>query len=171
MSESVVTLRPWSDSDLAVLERNDTEEMTAYLGGSEGPAKLAKRHERFLQDQAAGIAWPFTVWATGEAEAVGSVLYWHTKHEGHEAFECGWAIARPYQGKGYATRSVRLILAHAARHGDRDLMYAFPRIDNAPSNAVAKAAGFRFVNVEDFEYPKGVPIKVNTWLVDLRTLR
>jgi RimJ/RimL family protein N-acetyltransferase len=171
MSDVVVTLRPWAEGDLVVLERNDTEEMTAYLGGSEGPARLRERHERFLRDQAAGIAWPFTVWATDEAEAVGSVLYWYIEHNGQDAFECGWAIAPPYQGKGYATQSVRLAVAHAAKHGDRDLMYAFPRIDNAPSNALAKAAGFEFVGIEDFEYPKGVPIKVNTWLLDLRTLR
>lgn len=166
----VVTLRPWAEGDLEVLERNDTDEMTAFLGGPEGPAKLRKRHERFLHDQASGIASPFTVRAAGETEAVGSVVYWYTEHNGQDVLECGWAIAPRHQGKGYATRSVRLLVAHAAKRGDRDLMYAFPRIDNAPSNALAEAVGFRFVGVEDFEYPKGVPIKVNSWLLDLRTL-
>jgi RimJ/RimL family protein N-acetyltransferase len=170
-SDAKVSLRAWTSADLGVLQRNDTADMTAYLGGPEGPEKLLERHERFLRQQTEGIAWPFTVWVETEPEAVGSVLYWYSEHHGQAVYECGWAIATPYQGKGYATRSIRLALEHAAANGDRDRMYAFPRVDNAASNAIARAAGFSFVGVEDFEYPKGVPIKVHTWLFDLRALR
>ena len=171
MRDAQVRLRAWTSADQPVLERNDTAEMTAYLGGPEGADKLLKRHERFLRDQADGTTWPFTVWVETEPEAVGSVLYWYSEHHGQAVYECGWAIATRYQGRGYASRSIRLALEHAAAHGDRELMYAFPRVDNAGSNALARAAGFEFVAVEDFEYPKGVPIKVNTWLFDLRALR
>lgn len=50
-------------------------------------------------------------------------------------------------------------------------MWAFPRVDNAASNAVCRSSGFRFVGVQGFEYPKGVPIQVNAWVVDLGDLR
>lgn len=50
-------------------------------------------------------------------------------------------------------------------------MFAFPRVDNIASNALARSAGFVNTGVEDFEYPKGVPITVNAWAFDLRTLR
>jgi RimJ/RimL family protein N-acetyltransferase len=172
MSDDDVRIEAWTEADLPVLERNDTPEMTRFLGGPEGPEKLRRRHETlFLEAQHAGIAHPFTVWARGEPEAVGSVAYWNSQHAGAEVYECGWAIATRYQSRGYARRGIRLVLEHAATHGGRELIYAFPRIDNGPSNALAERAGFTNTGVEDFEYPKGVPIKTNAWVFDLRTLR
>lgn len=50
-------------------------------------------------------------------------------------------------------------------------MYAFPRVDNTASNALAHSEGFLNTGPMDFEYPKGVAIKVNSWVFDLRTLR
>ena len=60
---------------------------------------------------------------------------------------------------------------HAAEHGERSEMLAFPRIDNAPSNALCRTVGFAQRGEADFEYPKGNPIRVNVWAFDLTTLR
>jgi RimJ/RimL family protein N-acetyltransferase len=164
-----LTLEPWTADDLAVLEQQDSPEMTRFLGGPEGAERLRARQAKYLRDQATGVTWPFTVRRAGMT--VGSVVYWEMEHDGQQAYECGWGILPGHQGHGYGTRAVRLMFEHAARHGARDLVYAFPRIDNDASNGIARSAGFRFEGTIDGEYPKGVPIRVNAWAFDLRALR
>lgn len=166
-----IRLRPWTDDDLAVELRNNAPEMTALLGGPLDEDTVRRRHERLLRGQADGTVSPFTVWADGADEPVGTAAYWETEHGGRPVYECGWFVFVPYQRRGYAGRAVRLLLEHAAMRGDRDTVFAFPRTDNAPSNALARSAGFVDTGVEDFEYPKGVPIRVNAWRFDLRALR
>jgi hypothetical protein len=36
----MVSLRPWTEDDFQVLERSNTAEMTAFLGGPETPEQL-----------------------------------------------------------------------------------------------------------------------------------
>lgn len=48
-----------------------------------------------------------------------------------------------------------------------EMIYAFPRIDNAPSNRICEKAGMTNTGPEPFEYPKGVPITCNAWVFDL----
>jgi len=166
-----VRIRPWTEADLAVELRNNTPEMTVFLGGPLDEGVVRRRHERFLRGQADGTVAQFTLWSGEEHEPVGTVGYWQTEHDGYGVYECGWFVFTPFQGRGLARRGVGLLLKRAATHGDRDRMYAFPRIDNAASNALARSEGFTSAGVEDFEYPKGVLIKVNTWVFDLCTLR
>ncbi|NNC11739.1 GNAT family N-acetyltransferase [Planctomonas sp. JC2975] len=170
MEAAAVSIRPWTVDDYPVLVRNDVPEMNTYLGGSEGEERLLRRHALYLREQAEGVAHPFTVHVAGEHEPVGTVAYWDTEHDGEAVYECSWAIVPGQQGNGYAGKAIRLALLHAAGRRDRRFVYAFPRIDNGPSNGLASAAGFELTGVEDFEYPKGVPIKVNAWRFDLATL-
>lgn len=44
----MVQLVPWSAADFWLLERCNSPEMTAYLGGPESAEQLAKRHHRSL---------------------------------------------------------------------------------------------------------------------------
>jgi RimJ/RimL family protein N-acetyltransferase len=173
MSDDSVWIRPWTEADLAVELRNNSPEMTAFLGGPLDEGIVRDRHERFLSGQADGTGAQFTLWTGEEQEPVGTVGYWQTEHDGFGVSECGWFVFASFQGRGFARRGVKLLLDHAATHGDRDRdrMYAFPRTDNGASNALARSAGFTNTGVEDFEYPKGVSIKVNAWVFDLRTLR
>ncbi len=76
-----------------------------------------------------------------------------------------------HQGRGFASGALRECLAHAAAHGDRDQMLAFPRVDNEASNALCRSAGFELLGEEDFEYPRGNAIRVNAWSFDLAALR
>jgi RimJ/RimL family protein N-acetyltransferase len=171
MDANELTIRPWAADGLAVLLAQDSAEMTRYLGGPEGEERVRRRHEKYLLEQAEGVTWPFTVWAASAPEPVGSVVYWNMEHDGHDAYEVGWGILPAHQGHGYGARGVRLAVAHAARHGDRDRVYAFPRVDNDASNGIARSAGFRLDGETEGEYPVGVKIRVNSWSFDLRALR
>lgn len=166
-----IDIRPWTDDDRAVLAHNDTPAMTAFLGGPEGEDGVERRHALFLRQQRDGIAWPFTVWSSEHDEAVGSVVYWLVEHAGEAAYECGWAIATRHQGRGYARGALRMLLEHAAQHGERETVYAFPRVDNVASSALARSVGFEHRGVEGFEYPVGVPIDVDVWAFALARLR
>jgi RimJ/RimL family protein N-acetyltransferase len=170
MSDDEVELRPWTDDDLAVELRNNAPEMTTYLGGPLDEEVVRRRHERFLRGQADGTVAPFTVWIAAATEPVGTAAYWQIEHRGLPVLECGWFVFVPYQRRGYARRAMRLLLEDAAARGGRDTMFAFPRVDNAASNAVARSVGFVNTGEEDGEYPKGVPIRVNAWAFDLRRL-
>lgn len=165
-----VTLRRWGEGDLAILERSNTPEMTRFLGGPESDEALANRHARFLRLWREGEARMFAVESAGEAEAVGSIGYWKKNWHGDDVYETGWSIATPYQGRGLATLALRACVADAAQHGDRRWLLAFPRTDNAASNALCRAAGFTLRGEEDFEYPRGTAIRSNVWAYDLAAL-
>lgn len=167
----LITLRPWARDDLAVLERSNTPEMTRFLGGPESAEALANRNARFLGLWESGEARMFAIESSTESQPVGSVGYWQKRWHDFDVYETGWSVASAYQGRGIASRALESCLAHAAEHGDRDLVVAFPRVDNAASNALCRAAGFEFRGEEDFEYPKGTPIRSNVWVFDLTTLR
>lgn len=166
-----VTLRPWDDDGFAVLSGQDSPAMTAYLGGPEGPERVAKRHERYLRLQNERISAPFTIRVAPDGVAVGSVVYWQTQYLDVPVYEIGWGVLPQFQGHGYGTRAVVLALAHAAAHGDRDTVWAFPRVDNPASNGVARSAAFVNGGTVDGEYPAGVAIRVNAWSFDLNALR
>jgi RimJ/RimL family protein N-acetyltransferase len=47
--------------------------------------------------------------------------------------------------------------------GRRRAIHAFPSVDNAPSNAVCRKAGFTLLRQARFEYPKGHWMQCNDW--------
>ena len=48
-------------------------------------------------------------------------------------------------------------------------LYAYPSVDNAPSNAICRKLGFTLVDVSEYEYPKdsGKIMRCNDWRLDL----
>ena len=166
---TAVQLRPWSADDLPVLERNNAPEMTVHLGGPESPAKVRDRHDRYQRHWLEGTAWMFT--ARVDDEPVGLVGYWNTTHEGRDVFECAYGILPEFQGRGLAAAAMQACLAHAALHGTRDDVYAYPKVTNGPSNALCERLGFVLEGEQDFEYPKGHPIRANAWRYALGPLR
>ena len=46
----MVTLDPWREQEFWLLERCNTPEMTAHLGGPESPEKLRDRHRRYVEN-------------------------------------------------------------------------------------------------------------------------
>ncbi|MFJ8893713.1 GNAT family N-acetyltransferase [Leifsonia sp. NPDC102414] len=167
-SRGGVSIHRWSEDDLPVLRRANTAEMTAFLGGPEPEEKVLDRHERYLRYWQNGEARMFTIRVDEAAEPVGSVGYWETVWHDEPVYEAGWGIATGYQGRGVASLALAACLGDAATHGDRRAVLAFPRVDNAASNALCRAVGFVCAGEEGFEYPKGHPIRVNAWVYQLR---
>lgn len=100
-------------------------------------------------------------------EGIGSVGYWPVDRDGEPVYEAGWNIVPPYQGRGFATEVVRLMLAAAARSGGRRAVHAFPSADNAASNATCRSAGFRLLGHREHEFPRGRWFRANDWRCDL----
>lgn len=84
-----------------------------------------------------------------------------------EAWEVGWAVLTDFQGRGYATTAMRLLLDIIRDDALRPL-HAFPSVDNAASNAVCNKLGFVNLGAFDFEYPPGNPTRCNDWRLDLQ---
>ena len=169
MTPRPVDIRPWSADDLPVLERNNTPEMTVHLGGPEAREKLLDRHERYQRGWREGTAWMFTAWDDGEA--VGLVGYWNVTHRGRDVYESAYGIYPAYQGRGLAAGALTACLEHAAQHGSREAVYAYPNVTNGPSNALCRRLGFELEGEQDFDYPRGHPIRANAWRYDLTQLR
>jgi RimJ/RimL family protein N-acetyltransferase len=166
---TTVALRPWTADDLPLLERNNTPEMTVHLGGPESPEKVVDRNGRYVRGWREGTSWMFSAWV--DDEPVGLVGYWPVTHQGHHVYECAYAIFPQFQGRGLAAAAMTACLEHAAAHGDRDHVYAYPNVTNGPSNALCERLGFELEGEQDFKYPKGHPIRANAWRYPLAPLR
>jgi RimJ/RimL family protein N-acetyltransferase len=168
--DGAVTIEPWSVDDLPLLEAANTPQMTRFLGGPESREKLLARHARYLRLNEVGDARMFRIEVDGAP--AGGIGYWKTEHDGEPSWETGWNVLPGFQGRGVALAAVRLCIADAATRSDaeRHALYAFPKPENAASDTLCARAGFAYRGQAPFEYPKGVPITVNVWRLDLRTV-
>ena len=73
-----------------------------------------------------------------------------------------------FGGRGLATDAARLIVGLARAAGRYRFLHAFPAVDNAPSNAVCRKAGFTDLGPCEIEYPLGSMMRANNWRIDLR---
>jgi RimJ/RimL family protein N-acetyltransferase len=159
-----VGLRPWAEDDLETLRRSNAPEMMTYLGGPETEEALAARHERYLRLGREGTAWMFRIVTPDHPEGVGTIGYWRHEHHGERAFETGWSVETAYQGRGIATAALEAVLADAATREPGTAVYAYPRVENAASNAICRKAGFTLEGEEEFEHPKGTWKPSNVWV-------
>src|SRR5205823_11813740 len=67
---------------------------------------------------------------------------------------------------GHATEQA---IELAREEGKHRFLHAFPSVDNAPSNAICRKLGFTFLEVCDFEFPPGNPLRCNDWRLNLRS--
>ncbi|HEY3088054.1 MAG TPA: GNAT family N-acetyltransferase [Jatrophihabitantaceae bacterium] len=161
-----VAIEPWTDADLTILQRSNTPEMMRYLGGPESDEKLLDRHRRYVEGN--GM---FRVVLLPDRAVVGSTGFWEKIWLGDDVYETGWAVLPEYQGRGIAAVAVRAVAARAAADGTRRYLHAYPSLDNGPSNAVCRKAGFEFLGEYDFEYPPGHTLRCNDWRLDLNAFR
>lgn len=88
-------------------------------------------------------------WRSG----VGTVCLWFGEYKGSPVTEVGWGVVSKYQGRGFATMAVKLLLEKArqaeGRWGD---IHVFTSRANIPSNAVAKKAGFTWTEECEVDY-------------------
>ncbi|MET9106015.1 GNAT family N-acetyltransferase [Streptomyces zhihengii] len=160
-----VSLEPWSESDLDLLRRCNTPEMTAHLGGPESEERLVGRHRRYLDPEANGTM--FRIVLVPEGRAVGSTGFWDHAWGGGPAYETGYAILPEFQGRGLAVAATSAVVGRARADGRHRFLYAFPSVQHAASNAVCRKAGFELVEECEFEYPEGHFIRSNAWRTDL----
>jgi RimJ/RimL family protein N-acetyltransferase len=165
-----VALRPWAAGDLDLLQRLlGDPRMTEHLGGPESPEKIRKRHARYLA--MAGPGQVFVITLGPERQAVGSIGYWEMPAwSGDTVWETGWSVRPEFQGQGIATRATVLVVARAAAEGIHRSIHAFPPVDNGPSNAVCRKAGFTLLGAHDFEYLPGLTLHCNDWAFGLPAL-
>src|SRR6266567_235294 len=156
MTERIaVTVRPYSDGDLAVLERTlGDPRMMTHLGGPESAEKLRDRHRKFSALSADPTSGCVFVILVGNREvAAGSVGYWEKEWQGQQVWETGWSVLPEFQGQGIATRATTAVVERARTEGKHRYIHAFPSVDNPPSNAVCRKVGFTLQGEYEFEYP------------------
>ncbi|HEU0132574.1 MAG TPA: GNAT family N-acetyltransferase [Mycobacteriales bacterium] len=159
-----VTLRTYGPDDLALLERGNAPELMTFLGGPETPEAVRARHERYAS-MPPEVGNQRVVLVGGEP--AGFLAWWPREWRGEGVYEIGWKVLPEFGGRGVATAATRAGLAEARGDGRHRYVHAFPRTDNAASNAVCRRVGFTLLGECDFEYPKGFPIVSNDWRYDL----
>jgi RimJ/RimL family protein N-acetyltransferase len=140
--------------------------MTKYLGGPETPEKIRQRHHRYVALKDPGQGAMLVITAGPNHDPVGSIGYWEKERDGETVWETGWSVLLEHQGRGIATAAIPLVVERARATGLRRSIHAFPSVDNGPSNAICRKAGFTLVGAFDFEYPPGHPLRCNDWVLD-----
>jgi RimJ/RimL family protein N-acetyltransferase len=162
-----VGIRPWSEGDLPLLARLlGDPAMTEHLGGPETPEKLLERHQRYCRISVAGGGGTFVI-VLGSGGAAGWAGYWETEWRDGRVWETGWSVLPEYQSHGVATEATAVVAERARAERKHRFMHAFPSVDNGPSNAVCRKAGFALQGEVDIEYPPGRPMRCNDWRLDL----
>jgi RimJ/RimL family protein N-acetyltransferase len=155
-----VSLRPWHKRDLALLQRMNTAEMWAHLGGPEEASTVLGRHHRYLE-AFAGDTRMFAI--LHHEEAVGSIGYWIRRQAGAETLETGWMVVPEAQGQGIATAAAGLVIEELRTDIGSGIVHAYPSVDHPASNAVCRKAGFKLQGPIEVEFPAGRFMRVNDW--------
>lgn len=80
-------------------------------------------------------------WCNG----VGTVCLWRGSYKDTEVTEIGYGVTRAYQGRGFGTMAVQLILQKAKEAGNWGTIHCFTSVNNTASNNLVKKAGFEFL--------------------------
>jgi len=166
-----VSVRPYAEGDLWLLERTlgDPSQML-YLNGPESIENIRKRHNKFLamsDDPHAGCQ--FTILAGPLHAPAGNVGYWESEWKGQTGWELGWFVLPEFQRRGVATAATRRIINLIAKLKSNKFVFAFPSVDNHPSNAICRKLGFSLTEQVSSEYPPGSKrlLRVNVWMLTL----
>ena len=169
--EPEVSLRSWTNDDLPLLRGLLADPaMMTYLGGPESEEKLLERHGRYLAIDGGGTGRVFVITAGPEHTAAGWVGYWQTSWQAEPAWETGWSVLAEFQGRGLASRGAALAMEVLAGERTHRFVYAFPAVENGPSNGVCARLGFEMLGSESLEYPPGSDIWMECaiWRRELR---
>lgn len=144
LTDGVVSLRPWSEADLAafVAMHHDSDvarftPLATPYTEADGRAWLAAEPGR----RVAGDELALAVFEEG-GEAIGSIGLRPDPHD-REIVEVGYVVAAPARGRGVATRAVRLAVEWALREWRPARVQLTTTSDNVASHRVAERAGFR----------------------------
>ncbi len=167
MAELTVSLQPWTEADLPLLERLNAPGMMTHLGGPETAEQLATRHRRYVEAANLDSTYVFSIIVDPGHLAVGQVAFWERSWREEDVFEMGWSVVPEYHGHGIGSRAAAMALALASQTGKRRFLHAFPSVDNVASNAICRKLGFVLLEECDLEYPPGHTMRCNSWRFDL----
>jgi RimJ/RimL family protein N-acetyltransferase len=72
-----------------------------------------------------------------------------------------------FQGHAIATEATARLLDKARAERRLRFVHAYPKVENAPSNAICRKLSFELLGEIEFEYPKGTFIRCNDWRFEL----
>jgi RimJ/RimL family protein N-acetyltransferase len=170
LSEPAFRLEPWGPDDEPLLQRLlGDPAMMEHLGGPESREKIASRHDKYVHLPETGTGEMFKIVETATGESVGSVGYWDRDEKEGQVYETGWSVLPEFQGRGIATIATALLIERLRAARTRQYLYAYPSVENAPSNAICRKLGFEVVGMTEYEYPvdSGNIMRCNDWRLDL----
>jgi RimJ/RimL family protein N-acetyltransferase len=153
------------DEDLTVRLECDPE-MMHHIGGPRMEADVRAAHKRRLDLMEKGEARMYKIVAEDSDEVLGTIGIWKITWKGPQAYEMGWFVLPEHQGKGVATEAARLIISQARSDSNVRQVHAFPSVENAASNAIARKIGMQNQGQFDNEGFAGV-LRCNDWRTDL----
>lgn len=138
-----------------------------YLGGPVPPETAEKYLRAHMRCNTTGSGLVFKLvpepedWKGDEdtllvedaQKGVGTVCMWHSEHKGEFIDEIGWGIQPRFQGHGFGTKGVRLLLELAREQGDRwKNIRVFTDLRNEPSLHLCRRLGFEFLGECEVDY-------------------
>jgi RimJ/RimL family protein N-acetyltransferase len=137
--------------------------MTRHVGGPESSEKLADRQSRY--EKADSRQYRIVDEASGEG--IGWVGYWETTRLDQPIWEIGWAVLPSFQGRGIASSATAQLMDRVRAEQQHRFVHAFPKVENAPSNAICRKLGFALLGEIDFPARQGGFVRCNDWRFDL----
>lgn len=86
------------------------------------------------------------------SRGVGTVNIWSGSWNDQPVTEMGWGIAPTFQGRGFGTKAVSLVLSMAVADGRWGPIHVFTSTTNKASIAMCKACGFVLKGEETVDY-------------------
>jgi RimJ/RimL family protein N-acetyltransferase len=166
-----VSIRPYAEGDRWLLERTlgDPDQMV-HLNGPESIESIRKRHTRFVAMSAdPHVGSQFTILVGPHHAPAGNVGYWESEWKGQIGWEMGWFVLPEFQGCGVATAATRQVIDLITNLQRHKFVFAFPSVDNHPSNAICRKLSFNLTEQVSSEYPPGSKrlLQVNIWILTL----
>lgn len=136
LSDGVVTLRPWTDADLAAAARGHDEEIQQSGGPTPGKLRDAVRRWREASDPSRGVS----LVVEHDGIAVG---YVEVRRIGDDTGQLYWALFAGQRGRGLATRALALLADYAFNDLGFARIEAHVDVENLRSIRLATRAGLR----------------------------
>jgi RimJ/RimL family protein N-acetyltransferase len=156
-----VELRAYTDADLALTEALEGDpDVMRHLGGPSSREEIENAHRRRLGDP-----WWFVIALGPDGPAAGTIGVWETEHDGVRIHETGWSVLPAHQGRGVASAALAMLIERVRAEPRFEAIHAFPGVDNAPSNALCRKAGFVLLGDARFTF-RGNVLHCNHWRLD-----
>jgi RimJ/RimL family protein N-acetyltransferase len=161
-------LRLYADEDRWLTEAMECDPaVMAHLGGPLSPADIQPIHARRIVHSKDDVGY-FVIIPDEATGAIGTVGIWRLDWDGEIVHETGWMLLPAFQGRGFASQALAMVLDRANADSRVDAVHAFPNIENPASNEICRKFGFELLGERDGSYG-GRRFRTNHWRLDMRT--